>query len=86
MTDEATIAEHDRRHEVTVILNRKPERILSGDYTTETLKKALRVDASLDLDLVVHGEFHPLRPGEHIEVREGLDFVSHVHHGGSSRA
>lgn len=80
------IASERKGHDdVTVILNEKPKRIPGGVYTTEGLKKALDVDASLELDLFEHGQFQPLKAGESITVRDGMKFISHVPTGGSSR-
>lgn len=70
---------------VTVELNGEKVQILSGDYTTETLKEALCVTADLDLDIVdAKGSFRTLEPGEHSHVVAKLKFVSHVRQGGSS--
>jgi len=70
---------------VIVELNGDPRKIRAGHYTTETLKAALEVDPTWDLDIIGHdGVFRPLEPGEHIEVVAGLKFVSHVRQGGSS--
>lgn len=70
---------------VTVELNGEKVKILSGDYTTETLKVALGVAADWDLDIVdKQGSFRTLKPGEAIKVVAKLKFVSHVRQGGSS--
>ena len=70
---------------VTVELNGEKVKILSGDYTTETLKVALGVAADWDLDIVdKQGSFRTLKPGEAIKVIAKLKFVSHVRQGGSS--
>ncbi len=70
---------------VTVELNGEKVEILSGDYTTETLKEALGVPADWDIDIVDKlGSFRTLKPGEPIKVIAKLKFVSHVRQGGSS--
>lgn len=70
---------------VKVELNGEKVKILSGDYTTETLKEALGVAADWDLDIVdKQGSFRTLQPGEPIRIVAKLKFVSHVRQGGSS--
>ena len=78
----------DRSNEpvlVAVELDGEKVKILSGDYTTETLKATLGVAADLDLDIVdKQGSFRTLSVGEHLTVVAKLKFVSHVRQGGSS--
>lgn len=70
---------------VYVELNGEKVRILAGDYTTETLKDALKVSTDWDLDIVDRqGGFRTLQPGENIRIVKRKRFVSHVRQGGSS--
>jgi len=76
-------------HLVTVFLNTLPHEIARGDYTTETLIAALKdVPQGHVLDVVEkeHGQpvLRELQPGEHLKVKKGDEFISHVPTGGAA--
>lgn len=71
-------------HLVKVEINGKPKEILRGDYTGATLKVALGVPPSDELDLIVKGEFRPIGDNQEIKIKGGEKFVSHVGQGASS--
>ena len=70
--------------DVTVEINGAPATIHRGSYTTQDLKLALGVDASLELDLFEAAKFVPLVDGQRTVVREGMIFISHVRQGSSA--
>src|SRR5258708_30350686 len=76
----------DHGHElVEVFIDGHGKRIPRGTYTTAELKKALGVDASLDLDVIdEHGAFRTLTDTDHPVVKQGEKFISHVKKGASS--
>lgn len=56
-----------------------------GVYTAEQLSAAFSAPAGYMLDLIERdGEFRELKPGEHIKIREGMEFSSHPPVGHSS--
>ena len=71
---------------VTVTLDGEVEKkIPSGAYKTEELICVLGVEAGYVLDVLdEQGNLAPLQPGQTIEVKAGMKFVSHVPAGGSS--
>jgi hypothetical protein len=93
MTDEKTELrgrmEHssDDRHKpeiITVIVDGVERRVPEGTYVVSAFKQLVGVDASRELDEVVHGEFKPLNDSATITVEEREKFVSHVRTGSSS--
>lgn len=70
---------------VTVYLADVPHEIRRGNYTTEDLKQALCVAENYVLDLVGEdGSFIELRPGQRLDVIEGMKFVAYLPTGHSS--
>ena len=71
---------------VTVTLDNELEKkIPSGAYKTEELIRVLGVEAGYVLDVLdEQGTLVPLQPGQTIQVKAGMKFVSHVPAGGSS--
>ena len=70
---------------VEVFIDGREKHIPAGTYTTADLKKALGVDASLDLDVIdEHGAFRTLTDADHTHVKADEKFISHVKKGGSS--
>ena len=70
--------------EVTVTVDGKPHEVHRGSYVVSEFKKLIGVDASRELDEVIHGELKPLQDNAHIVIKGGEVFVSHVRTGGSS--
>ena len=87
-TNEATKnqEEKDQRlgHQITVTIDGQPKSIRQGHYGVAELKGVLSVPADLELDQVKNGEFIPLDDGDHVNVKEGDVFVSHVRRGAAS--
>lgn len=70
---------------VTVFYKEKPYELERGVYTTEQLIGVFKPPAGYLLDLIERdGEFRELKPGEHIKIREGMEFSSHPPAGHSS--
>lgn len=70
---------------VTVYYKEKPYELERGVHTTEQLIDVFKPPAGYLLDLIERdGEFRELKPGEHIKVREGMEFSSHPPVGHSS--
>ncbi len=76
-------ADHHKQ-EVTVTVDGKPHKLPEGTYVVSEFKKLVGVDASKELDEVVHGELKPLDDNQHIHLKGGEVFISHVRQGGSS--
>jgi hypothetical protein len=70
---------------VTVYYKEAPFELERGVYTTEQLIAVFSAPAGYLLDLIERdGEFRELKPGEHIKIREGMEFSSHPPAGHSS--
>lgn len=70
---------------VTVYYKENFFELKRGIYTTEQLIATFSAPAGYLLDLIERdGEFSELKPGEHIKVREGMEFSSHPPVGHSS--
>ena len=82
----ASTDEHGRGkdHLVKVEINGTTKEIPRGKYTGATLKVALGVPPSDELDLIVKGEFRPIGDAQEIKINGGEKFVSHVGQGASS--
>jgi hypothetical protein len=76
--------DHGQGHTITVTIDGQPKPIRQGRYLVSELKTVLGVSADLELDQVENGEFKPLDDNNHINVKEGDVFVSHVRRGGAS--
>jgi len=75
---------HHSKKLVSVTVDGKHHRVLEGHYLVSDFKKLVGVDASKELDEVVHGEFKPLDDNGRIHIKGGEVFVSHARQGGSS--
>ncbi|OGA48891.1 MAG: hypothetical protein A3F74_27700 [Betaproteobacteria bacterium RIFCSPLOWO2_12_FULL_62_58] len=71
-------------HTITVTIDGQPKQIRQGRYLVSELKDALGISADLELDQVENGEFKPLDDNDHVNVKDGDVFVSHVRRGGAS--
>ncbi len=69
---------------VTVTVDGVEKRVPRGTYIVSAFKQLVGVDASRELDEVVHGEFKPLDDNATIEIEHHEKFVSHVRTGSSS--
>ena len=69
---------------VTVTVDGVEKRVPRGIYLVSAFKKLVGVEASRELDEVVHGEFKPLDDNESIDIEHHEKFVSHVRTGSSS--
>ncbi len=70
---------------ITVFYKEKSFELERGVYTTEQLIGIFKPPAGYLLDLIEQdGEFRELKPGEHINIREGMEFSSHPPAGHSS--
>ncbi len=58
--------------------------LAAGSYTTEQLIDKFKVNAGYLLDLVVDNKLVELKPGETIQLRDGMHFTSHPPRGQSS--
>jgi len=83
-TREATPDKSDRPELVTVTVDGIEKRVLQGTYIVSVFKQLVGVDASRELDEVVHGEFKPLDDNGSITIEHHEKFVSHVRTGSSS--
>ena len=74
-----------RERTVTVRYREQPFELERREWTTEELMVRFAVTAGYKLDLIGgDGGFKELKPGEKIEVRDGMEFTSHVPAGQSS--
>jgi hypothetical protein len=69
---------------VTVTVDGMEKRVPRGTYIVSTFKQLVGVDASRELDEVVHGEFRPLDDNASVTIEHHEKFVSHVRTGSSS--
>jgi len=69
---------------VTVSVDGVERRVPRGTYIVSAFKQLVGVDASRELDEVVHGEFKPLDDNASITIEKHEKFVSHVRTGSSS--
>lgn len=83
-THEATQGESDKPGLVTVTVDGVEKRVPRGTYIVSAFKQLVGVDASRELDEVVHGEFKPLNDNASITIEHHEKFVSHVRTGSSS--
>jgi hypothetical protein len=83
-THEATPGESDKPELVTVTVDGVEKRVPRGTYIVSAFKQLVGVDASRELDEVVHGEFKPLDDNSRITIEHHEKFVSHVRTGSSS--
>jgi hypothetical protein len=82
-TDEFRLV--DRKQMVTIFYREEPFVVERRRWSTEELMVLFEVKAGYKLDLIQpDGEFKEMKPGETIEVREGMEFTSHVPSGQSS--
>lgn len=79
-----TPGEADKPELVNVTVDGVEKRVPRGTYIVSSFKKLVGVDASRELDEVVHGEFKPLDDNASITIEHHEKFVSHVRTGSSS--
>lgn len=85
LRDRGTERVRTRKRKVTVSYNHEPYELDRRIYTTEELMALFAVTTGYILDLVKpNGEFDELKPGQRINVRDGMEFVSHAPCGQSS--
>jgi hypothetical protein len=83
-TSEQELDESNKPKFVTVTVDGVEKKVPEGTYVVSAFKKLVGVDASRELDEVVHGEFKPLDDNASIEIEHHEKFVSHVRTGSSS--
>lgn len=71
-------------HLVAVTIDNHRREIAAGDYLVTALKQKLDVPTDYELDQVIQGEFVELPDTDHVDIKGGEHFVSHVKRGGSS--
>ena len=69
---------------VTVSVDGVERKVPRGTYIVSAFKQLVGVDASRELDEVIHGEFKPLDDNASITIEHHEKFVSHVRTGSSS--
>lgn len=75
----------ERKQTVTIFYREEPFIVERRRWSTEELMALFEVRAGYKLDLIQpDGEFKEMKPNETIEVREGMEFTSHVPSGQSS--
>jgi hypothetical protein len=70
--------------QVPVTVDGKEIKVPAGTYTVSAFKSLVGVEASRELDEVIHGEFKPLADNANITIEKHEKFVSHVRTGRSS--
>ncbi|MFN0157050.1 MAG: hypothetical protein ACKVRP_03135 [Bacteroidota bacterium] len=81
-----TVEEYEKTHDhkVTVTVDRMPHHVRPGTYVVAEFKKIVKVEAALQLDRILQGEFIPLADNDTIRIKGGEVFISHVRQGGSA--
>jgi hypothetical protein len=74
----------DKSKLVSVTVDGVEKNVASGIYIVADFKKLVGVDASKELDEILHGEFRPLDDNAKINIEKHEKFVSHVRTGSSS--
>lgn len=69
---------------LTVYYSDDPFQLPRGNYTTEELITKFSVESGYLLDLIVDCKLVQLKPGEKIQLKEGMHFASHPPRGQSS--
>ncbi len=82
--DERVPSESHKPELVTVTVDGIEKRVPRGTYIVSAFKQLVGVDASRELDEVVHGDFNPLDDNATITIEHHEKFVSHVRTGSSS--
>ena len=72
------------KDEAHIIFGRTPVTVRSGDWVVSELKQELGVDAAKVLAEITPSGLKDLDDSAHIEVRDGMRFMSHVRKGGAS--
>lgn len=83
-TGEQVAGEAPKPELITVTVDGLEKRVPRGTYIVSEFKRLVGVDASRELDEVVHGEFVPLNDNASIAIEHHEKFVSHVRTGSSS--
>ena len=71
-------------HYVGITIDGRRLEIHRGSYVVADLKRHIGVDATYELDEVIHGEFRPLADEGRITIKGDEIFISHVRTGSSS--
>ncbi len=69
---------------VVVSVDGVEKRVPRGTYIVSVFKQLVGVNASRELDEIIHGEFKPLEDNATIAIEHHEKFVSHVRTGSSS--
>ena len=83
-TGEQVAGESRKPELVTVSVDGSEKRVPRGTYIVSVFKQLVGIDASRELDLVLHGEFKALDDNGTITIEHHERFVSHVRTGSSS--
>jgi hypothetical protein len=70
--------------EAHITVDNVPKTVRAGDWVVSDLKKAVGVDAAKVLAEITPSGLKDLDDGAHIQVRDGLRFMSHARSGGAS--
>lgn len=73
-----------RSRDVEVTIDGEARTIARGDHTTEELLRLLGVEPGYLLNLKRPGGLDTLKPGQHVTVKEGMEFFSQAPGGASS--
>lgn len=89
MSEEVKEAAHGPAHPaqgpaVTITVDGQSHSVHRGHIVVSALKAAVGVDATKDLDEIVHGEIKPLQDTDAVVLKGGEVFISHARTGGSS--
>jgi hypothetical protein len=72
------------KDQVRVTVDGKIFEVPEQTYVVSEFKRLVGVDASKELDEVVHGALRPLDDNQKIHIKGGEIFISHARQGGSS--
>ena len=76
---------HTEKRLVTVYFENQPRELPRGIYTTERLKSLFGVQEGYILEVInEEGNLTPLKPGQKIRLKDGMQFFEQVPCGGSS--
>jgi hypothetical protein len=72
------------KHEAHIIVDNDPKTVREGDWLVSNLKQTIGVDAAKVLAEISPGGLNDLDDTAHIDIRDGMRFMSHARTGGSS--
>jgi hypothetical protein len=70
--------------QVPITVDGREIKVPAGTYMVSVFKSLVGVDATKELDEIIHGEFKPLDDNANITIEKHETFVSHVRTGRSS--